>query len=157
MLRCVGVISRPTGTLSTRPLAAGPGVATPEGQCLGRHKLEYAIRFDADQLDDIELLRASQDYCCPFLVVPSGVEFEPPLELDGDVVYSCLKGAEDSTGLIARVFNPSPHAATARVIGPVTVDRVRLDETGGTPMPSRVVQVDPGEIATLRLRPGRGE
>jgi alpha-mannosidase len=157
MLRCVGLISRPTGGISTRPLGAGPGVATPDGQCLGRHTLEYAIRLDADQIDDIALLRASQDYRCPFLVVPCGVEFEPPLELDGDAVYSCLKGAEDSTGLIARVFNPGSHAATARVIGPVTVDRVRLDETGGTPIPSRVVQVDPGEIATLRLRPGRGE
>jgi mannosylglycerate hydrolase len=152
MLRCVGLISRATGSISTRPLGAGPERATPEGQCLGRHTLEYAIRFDADQLDDIELLHASQDYRCPFLVVPSGVEFEPPLELDGDVVYSCLKGAEDSTGLIARVFNPSSHAATARVLGSVTVDRVRLDETGATPIPTRVVEVGPGEIATLRLR-----
>jgi alpha-mannosidase len=85
------------------------------------------------------------------------VEFEPPLELDGDVVYSCLKGAEDGTGLIVRVFNPSSHAAAARVIGPVTVDRVRLDETGNTSIPSRVVRVAPGEIATLRLRPTCGE
>ena len=157
MLRCVGLISRPTGAISTRPLGAGPGLATPDGQCLGRHTLEYAIRFDGDQLDDTELLRASQDYRCPFLVVPSGVEFEPPLALEGDVVYSCLKGAEDSTGLIARVFNPGSHAATARVIGPVTVDRVRLDETGSTPVPSRVVQVGPGEIATLGLRAASAE
>jgi alpha-mannosidase len=153
MLRCVGLISRPTGAISTRPLGAGPELATPEGQCLGRHRLEYAIRFDADQIDDLDLLRASQDYRCPFLVVPSGVEFEPPLELDGDVAYSCLKGAEDGTGLIARVFNPGPRAAAARVIGPVTAERARLDETGGTPLPSGCVQVEPGEIATFRLRP----
>jgi alpha-mannosidase len=152
MLRCVGLISRPTGAISTRPLGAGPELATPEGQCLGHHTLEYAIQFDAEQIDDVDLLRASQDYRCPFLVVPSGVEFGPPIELDGDVVFSCLKGAEDGNGLIARVFNPAPHATTSRVIGPVSVGRVRLDETGGAPIPSRVVQVAPAEIATLRLR-----
>ena len=48
MLRCVGLISRASGVISTRPLGAGPQVATPDGQCLGLHVLEYALRFDAD-------------------------------------------------------------------------------------------------------------
>ena len=37
LLRCVGTISRPAG-MPTRPLAAGPGIATPDGQCRGRHR-----------------------------------------------------------------------------------------------------------------------
>src|SRR5262249_6391705 len=62
MLRCAGVISRPTGVIPTRPVGAGPHVGTPEGQCLGRHVLEYALQFEADELDEVALLRASQDY-----------------------------------------------------------------------------------------------
>ncbi len=151
MLRCVGVISRATGALPTRPLGAGPQLATPEGQCVGRHLLEYALRFDADHLDDVALLRASQDYRSPFLVVPPPVQFDPPLRLEGEVVFSCLKGAEDGNGLIMRVFNPSSEAARARVLGPVTVQRLRLDESAGSPVSSGVVEVGPGEITTLRL------
>jgi 2-O-(6-phospho-alpha-D-mannosyl)-D-glycerate hydrolase len=152
MLRCVGIISRPAGVLSTRPHSAGPQLATPEGQCLGRHVLRYALRFDADELDDVALVRESQDYRCPFLVVPSGVQFDPPLGLEGEVVFSCLKGAEDGDRLVMRVFNPSSKAATARVLGPVMVDRVRIDESGGSAVASEVVEVGPGEIATLRLQ-----
>lgn len=138
--------------ISTRPLGAGPELATPEGQCLGRHVLEYAPRFDADELDDVALLRESQDYRYPFLLAPSGVRFEPPLGVEGEVVFSCLKGAEDSHALIMRVFNPGSEATTARVLGPVTVERVRLDESPRSPITNGVVEVGPGEIATLRLR-----
>ena len=151
MLRCVGVISRATGVLPTRPLGAGPELATPEGQCVGRHLLEYALRFDAGRLDDVALLRASQDYRSTFLVVPPRVQFDPPLRLEGEVVFSCLKGAEDGNGLIMRVFNPSSEPAMARVLGPVTVQRLRLDESAGSPVTSGVVEVGPGEITTLRL------
>jgi alpha-mannosidase len=154
MARCVGVISRPANALSTRPLAAGPQLATPEGQCLGRHVLHYALRLDADRLDDVALLRESQDYRCPFLLVPSAVEFEPPLGLEGDVLFSCLKGAEDGNGLVMRVFNPRSKATTASVIGPIDVERVRLDETGGSPIDDGLVHIGAGEIATLRLRRG---
>ena len=51
LLRCVGTISRPAG-LPTRPLAAGPEIATPDGQCRGRHVFEYALRFDGDELSN---------------------------------------------------------------------------------------------------------
>ena len=94
LLRCVGTISRPPG-LPTRPLAAGPDIATPDGQCRGRHVFEYALRFDGDKLSNAALVRASQDYRTDFL---RGDPFEPPLELGGDVVFSCLKRAEDGTG-----------------------------------------------------------
>jgi hypothetical protein len=38
------------------------------------------------------------------------------------------------------------------VLGEVEVERVRLDESGGSPAPGGAVDVEPGEIATLRLR-----
>jgi alpha-mannosidase len=154
MLRCVGVISRPTGAIATRPLGAGPGVATPEGQCLGRHVLEYALRFDADELGDVALLRASQDYRCGPLVVRPGIGFDAPLALEGEVVFSCLKGAEDGDGLIMRVFNPASEPVTAHLTGRVvTSARVRLDEADAAPIRDGLVEVRPGEIVSLRLRP----
>ena len=152
LLRCVGLISRASGEIPTRPVSAGPRMPTPEGQCLGRHVLEYALRFDADHLDDVALLRASQDYRCPALVVPAGVEFGPPLALEGEVVFSCLKGAEDGDGLVLRVFNPASEPAVARVSGPVTVKQVRLDETGGSPLAAGAVHVGPGQVVSLRLQ-----
>jgi 2-O-(6-phospho-alpha-D-mannosyl)-D-glycerate hydrolase len=149
LLRCVGVISKPTGALVTRPLGAGPPTPTPDGQCLGRHDLEYALAPGADELDDAELLRAAHDYRYGFVVVPQSVHLDPPLSIDGDVVFSCLKGAEDGDGLILRCFNPKTAPARIEIGGDVSVARTRLDESasGGG------FEVGPGEIATLRLRP----
>lgn len=152
LLRCVGVISRPAG-LATRPRAAGPAVQTPEGQCLGRHEFEYALLIDGERLDDLALLRESQDYRYCFLTVGGGAGFEPPLALEGDVVFSCLKGAQDGDGLILRCFNPLTASVRARVTGPFTVARTRLDETDERPARHGPFELGPHEIATLRLRP----
>jgi alpha-mannosidase len=153
LLRCVGLISQPAGVLATRPRSAGPQLETPEGQCLGTYELEYSLLLDADTLDDAALLRESQDYRQPLLVVAAGVRFDAPLGLEGDVVFSCLKGAEDDDGLILRCFNPAADPTSARVAGPVAVSRTRLDERGEEPLPAGVLQLRGGEIATLRLRP----
>ena len=143
LLRCVGTISRPSG-LATRPVAAGPDIATPDGQCRGRHVFEYALRFDGEGLSNAGLVRASQDYRTDFL---RGDPFEPPLELGGDVVFSCLKAAEDGTGLVLRVFNPNPQPE-APILSPPAW-RIRLDEEeavdGG-------LELAPGEIATFLIQ-----
>jgi alpha-mannosidase len=143
LLRCVGTISQPSG-LPTRPYAAGPGIPTPEGQCRGTHVFEYAIRADAHELTDAALVRAGQDYRTDFL---TGDPFAPPLTIDGDVVFSALKGAEDGNGIVLRLFNPNARAEEVR-IGGVEAERIRLDEeaphAGG-------FLLAPGEIATFRL------
>ena len=140
LLRCVGTISRPAG-LATRPLAAGPDIATPDGQCRGRHVFEYAVRFDGDALTNAALLLASQDYRTDFL---RGDPFDAPLELGGDVVFSCLKRAEDDSGLVLRVFNPNGRPET--LASNVPLHRIRLDEAerldGGC-------ELAPNEIATF--------
>jgi alpha-mannosidase len=142
LLRCVGTISRPPG-LATRPLAAGPDIATPDGQCPGRHVFEYALRLDGDALTNAALVRASQDYRTDLL---RGDPFEPLLELDGDVVFSCLKQAEDGDGLVLRVFNPNPQPEQLKLGVPAR--RIRLDESeaadGG-------LDLAPGEIAAFLL------
>jgi len=143
LLRCVGTISRPPG-LPTRPVAAGPDIPTPEGQCPGRHVFEYALRFDGETLSNAGLVRAGQDYRTDFL---RGDPFVPPLELGGDVVFSCLKPAEDASGLVLRVFNPNPQPESITLSLPAR--RIRLDEEeavdGG-------LELAPGEIATFLLR-----
>jgi alpha-mannosidase len=142
LLRCVGTISRPSG-LPTRPDGAGPDIATPEGQCRGRHVLEYALRFDGERLSNAALVRASQDYRTDFL---RGDPFEPPLELAGDVVFSCLKHAEEGYGLVLRVFSPNPQPEALSLSLPAR--RLRLDETedadGGLELASN-------EIATFLI------
>ena len=149
LLRCVGVISRPSGAIPTRPLGAGPQTPTPEGQCLGRQECEYALLPDADSLDDTQLLRASQDYRHGFLITGEAAEFDPPLTIDGDVLFSCLKGAEDGDGLILRVFNANDTPARIEIAGEVSVTGARLDESPA----GRDDTLHPHEIATFRLRP----
>src|SRR6185437_14869907 len=122
LLRCAGTISRPSG-LPTRPVSAGPDIATPDGQCHGRHVFDYALRFDGDEISNAGLVRASQDYRTDFL---RGDPFDPPLELGGDVVFSCLKQAESGNGLVLRVFNPNPRAETLTLSLPAR--RIRRDE-----------------------------
>jgi alpha-mannosidase len=144
LLRCVGTIARPPG-LPTRPLGAGPPVPTPEGQCPGIHSFEYALRFDADRLSDAGLLRAAQDYRTDFV---AGEPLDPPFELDGDVVFSCLKGAEDGDGVVLRVFNPNATPERVGIRG-LDVTRVRLDEEADA---DAGPELAPGEIATFRLQ-----
>jgi mannosylglycerate hydrolase len=151
LLRCVGVISQPQGALATRPRAAGPQVLTPEGQCLGRHVAEYALLPDAEVMDDVQLLRESQDYRHGLLATDP-VSLDCGLSLGGEVVFSCLKGAEDGDGLILRCFNPAMGPATAQVRGPVQAWRTRLDETGEHFLAEGDLELQPGEIGTLRLR-----
>jgi alpha-mannosidase len=143
LLRCVGTISRPSG-LKTRPLAAGPDLSTPDGQCLGTHVFEYALRFDGDELSDAALLRGAQDYRTDFL---TGDAFEPPLTVEGDVVFSCLKGAEDGDGLVLRVFNPNPAPARVQIDG-AAAHRIRMDEEADL---DTGFELMPGEIASFRL------
>jgi alpha-mannosidase len=140
LLRCVGTISRPPG-LAARPVAAGPDIPTPGGQCPGRHVLEYALRFDGEELSNAALVRASQDYRTDFL---RGDPFDTPLELGGDVVFSCLKGAENGEGLVLRVFNPNPQPEELTLRIPAR--RIRLDETEAA---DSGFELAPGEIATF--------
>ena len=155
LLRCVGLISRPDG-LPTRPRRAGPPVQTPEGQCLGRYELHYALLLGAGELDDAALLRAAQDYRHGYVEAASGVQFDPPLAIEGNVVFSCLTGAQNGDGLILRCFNPAAAPAEAQIEWLGECARIRLDETGEQPLTGSVLALAPGEIATVRLRATRG-
>ena len=110
-----------------------------------RHATSSSTRSasTATTLSNAALVRAGQDYRTDFL---RGDPFEAPLELGGDVVFSCLKPAEDGSGLVLRVFNPNPQPESLSLSLPAR--RIRLDEEeavdGG-------LELAPGEIATLLL------
>jgi alpha-mannosidase len=154
LLRCVGLISKAADELAMRPVSAGPQIPTPDAQCLGTHVFEYTLLPDADTHDDLALLRQSQDYRVGFHLVRGGATFDPALTLEGDAVFSCLKGAENGDGVILRCFNPSDRDVAVRVSGPAVAARTRLDETCDEPVEDGTVAIGPYQIVTLRLDAG---
>jgi len=123
LLRAVGDLSR--NDLATRPSGhAGPPVATPVAQCLGRHVFEMAFEPRAGAPAAGEMLASAREHLiAPRVVVamtPGGSE--PPtrsfLSLErqaGDVVLSALKQAEDRDSIVVRLFNPDNDEARATV------------------------------------------
>lgn len=158
LLRCVGWLSR--DDLASRPGHAGPELATPEAQCLGRHELEYALRIGS--FGDAELLRSSQDYRFGLEVGPSGVEPRRFLELHGEqAVFAALKPAENGEGVILRVLNAGGRASFGVAARGARIERCRMDEepqeapgSGPLAAPGRLdVPARAWEIATFRIRP----
>ena len=148
LLRCVGWLSR--GDLSTRRGNAGPQLPVPGAQCPGVHRFAYALEIG--QPSDAELLRRSQDHRFAFVAGRPGVDLPGPLGVEGDVVVTALKGAEDGDGVVLRACNPGAGPAELRLDVAAEIVRCRLDESALGPG-AGVIAVGPGEIVTLRLRP----
>ncbi len=147
LLRCVGWLSR--DDLATRPGGAGPTIATPGAQCLGRHTFRYEVAIGA-QPEDLDLLRTSADVRTEAIVGPAGVETAGLLAVDGPVAVTALKGAEDGEGVVLRVVAAETGSWTLAT--PAHPERVRLGETpeeGPAAGPIRRA-----EIRSVRLRPG---
>jgi alpha-mannosidase len=137
LLRAVGDLSR--NDLTTRPSGhAGPPVATPGAQCLGRHRFEMA--FEPRPSVDLgavgpspgALFASARAHTIqPRVVVARrpdnngddqgrprrvGGERRSFLRVDrrsGDLVLSALKQADDRASVIVRLFNPGAEAAEA--------------------------------------------
>ncbi len=148
LLRCVGWLSR--GDLSTRRGHAGPELPVPGAQCLGTHRFAYALALGEPA--DAALLRASQDHRFAFVAGRPGVALAPPVRVQGDVVVTALKGAEDGDGVVLRACNPGREPAAVRLETRAALERCRLDETPLGPAPETVT-LRPGEVAGFRLRP----
>jgi len=123
LIRAVGDLSR--NDLATRPSGqAGPPVATPAAQCLGRHRFEMAFEPRGAPPSAGTLLASARAHNIPpRVVVARGRGGQAPLErafvrIDrrhGDVVLSALKRAEDRPTIIVRLFNPGDEPADAVV------------------------------------------
>lgn len=150
LLRCVDQLSR--GDLSTRRGEAGPGLYTPEAQCLGQHSFEYALCLAPD-LSDAEFVRAAHDYRYGLTSGPAGAKLAGLLRVEGEgFCLGALKGAEDGRGVILRLYNPGQRSAAATVSGAFTqAEVVRLDEEGLGGETVDSFDIPPGRVLTLRL------
>jgi hypothetical protein len=116
LLRCVGTISREH--LSTRPFAAGPDVATPEAQMLGRTGVALGLRSGARRL---ELLRDWERFALPIVEVPAGPSRGATgdgslLRLEGGAVLSSVRLLGEEVSI--RLWNPLPdREVEARIDG----------------------------------------
>lgn len=129
LVRAVGWLARMD--LTTRPQPAGPVVPTPGAQCLERIEAQLAlfVGHDGRAVRDAELGLRAAPAGDAFLLPPDHalVTLEPP-----GVVLTALKPAENGSGIILRVLNPTDESLDARIhVGfPFSnVERTRLDET----------------------------
>jgi alpha-mannosidase/mannosylglycerate hydrolase len=104
LLRCVGVLSG---------RGDGPGTATPEAQCLGRHAFRLAVVEHDDDWREARVWKQAHQFNVPFVPVHAAVPEDVPavasymvVEPD-EAVVTAVKRAEDRDSLIVRFYNTS--------------------------------------------------
>ncbi|QYG92021.1 alpha-mannosidase [Iamia sp. SCSIO 61187] len=142
LLRCTGLLSQ--GPMETRPVPAGPILATPGAQMIGTTTVRYGLAVDAADPRSV-----ADDLFVPLLVAtprgPHRADARTALAVEGAEVAAVRRRAGK---LEVRVWNPSAEEAT------VTVDRTgwrtdlrgRPQERIDGPLP-----LGPWQIATLSL------
>lgn len=140
LLRSVGVLS--ADDLLYRPMGnAGPPLETPEAQCPGSQRFEYALKFynDLEPKPIESQIDAYESYILPAQISTRyAVCLSLPISIETDTLrITAFKPAEDGSGLILRLLNVSDHSTESRIrfLCPVTsINRCRLDETELTPL-----------------------
>lgn len=118
LLRCVGWLSR--DDFSCRKGHAGPGLETPEAQCIGEYAFEYALVPHAGTWQNA--FGQAHAFNAPLRAVrtASHTGTLPPeqslLTLEGNgLVLSAVKTAEAGDGLIVRFYNITDETVTAQL------------------------------------------
>jgi hypothetical protein len=168
LLRAVGWLSR--NDLSARSGHAGPPLATPQAQCLGRQRFEYAIMPYAASRRAANVAQQAQRFQAPVIdaLCANGSgglpgEFSFVRVEPATLQFSALKKCLHRDTVILRVVNLSPQRIRAKVrcgkplrhAWKVTLAENRIEEV--PVQHDDTVEVDlPGwRIATLELEPGR--
>ncbi|MBK9713154.1 MAG: hypothetical protein IPO81_17850 [Kouleothrix sp.] len=141
LLRAVGWLSRED--LLARVGGAGPEIPTPEAQCLGRQRAEYAIIPHGAGWLAARAYQTAHEYLAPLYgsVADRHAGSLPRraglIEIDGEhtLLLSACKKAERSDALILRFWN---------VAGTATEARVHL---GGSPTSARLVDLKERPVA----------
>ncbi|MFX0079580.1 MAG: glycoside hydrolase family 38 C-terminal domain-containing protein, partial [Candidatus Hermodarchaeota archaeon] len=169
LLRSVGWLSRED--LTTRRGHAGPKLATPRAQCPGRHTFQYSIIPHPNTWRDPETQRLTRAFITPFKAIQingqgkknekllarhSFLSFDPT-----NLVFSCLKKAENSETTILRFFEitGSPTKVTLRTSIPfknVTSINLAEQHTNQHQITQKnthsfVTQVSPYQIHSFQL------
>ena len=173
VLRAVGWLSRED--LLTRVGGAGPTTATPEAQMLGPVTAEYSVYPHAGTWAQADAWRAAHDFNAPLhaavqtsQIVPLRNRHRNPLgtlppsgqfvNVDGRVLVTAVKRAEDREALIVRFVNqtPEPQPVTVTLAaGIISAQHVNLRERplGALDLTGGAVHLTarPWEIVTLAL------
>lgn len=162
LLRGVGWLSR--GDLSTRRGHAGPPYATPEAQCPGRHRFEFALLPYRGTWEEAQIWKEAHGFCAPPIgqellgheggELPAAVSF---LQVEG-LPLSAVKPAEEGEGIVVRLYNPTDRPLQGQISSFCPLRRmtlVGLDERAKAPLPhslrSARLTVPPGAIITVKL------
>ncbi len=160
LLRAVGVLSRAGGAI--RRVQAGPSLPTPEGQCFGEHRFEYAWRWVEGSLEPEDAAALAEAWVNPLWAeqVWLGNDDQPhsqriPLQfiqLDNPkITFSALK-RDEAGRLILRLYNRSgiPQQAQLQIHRPIrAVHRCNLNEE---PLPAGELPFSiQGSLTTLAL------
>ncbi len=163
LLRSVGWLSR--DDLSTREGHAGPGLPTPDAQCLGHHTFHYSVIPHVGGWE--RAFRQAHAFETPMRGVPTSLHRGTMPSTDSllrvqpeSLVATAVKGAEDGEGVIVRVCNYADRAVDAEVEVPWPIrgaERVTLAERPVEVLPvaggRRIAfGCGPWEVVTLRLR-----
>ncbi len=166
LLRCVGDLSR--DDLVTRPAGhAGPGLATPGAQCLGRHEFRLAFEPRGAPPAPAALFACAASFMAPPRVVaaigagggmPASASFLRLEPVGGAAVVSACKQADDRETTMVRLFNPEDTPASVRVrchapiTGAFMVDFLE-ERRQDLPLGDGAVEVtlDPHRIETIEL------
>ena len=167
LLRSVGWLAR--YDLQTRVGDVGPHIFTPEAQCLGKHVFAYAIypyhadfeearpHFQAD-IHNLKLRAVQTDLHRGHLADELSLLGWVREDHFGAFRITCLKRAEDSSGIILRCYNTLDKETTARLRhwGRVTQAygaNLKEEVVRSLPMEGDLIRVDarPKEIVTLKL------
>ena len=170
ILRAIEQLSR--ADLATRPGHAGWPTATPEAQCLGRDRLQFAVAPVTSH--DVEMGSVLPELWEDVFLPPQALWLRQaaplhPVAMDArlegaGLVFSALQPAEHGAGLVLRCYNARTSAVEGRwrLSGPAArAVRVRADETplaelaledGGRAIPFRA---GPREIVSVLVSPER--
>jgi len=165
LLRCIEWLSR--DDLTTRKGYAGPPIFCPGAQCPGEHSFEYAVVPHTGSWSEAGILQVVWRFLSPpvaYLADEHAGDSPTEASLIGldsrDITLSALKKAEESDGLVVRLYNPGDRPAVVRLVTGVPVGGACLANLEEKPVETlqvsgagRVVQVNLGakEIATAIL------
>ncbi|MBC7327443.1 hypothetical protein H5T87_04935 [bacterium] len=162
LLRSVGWLSR--GDLLTRPYNAGPQYPTPEAQCLGTHKVRYAIIPFVNSFEDAKPWVLAHQFNAPLkpiITLPhegtlpeefSLLRIEPQ-----ELVLSALKKAEKEDALVLRFYNIASYEVDGKITFTEVPKKVVLanlleeDQEELNAEKELEVKVKPFQIITLKL------
>jgi mannosylglycerate hydrolase len=139
-------------------------------QCLGTHHFEYSLQPVSGDWKSLGLPQAASDFTTPIRAIlsasgrkgalPPEAEYlsftVKPKKASGNLVVSAIKKAEDSKGLIIRLFNPTDlnlrvEIRTSKGLGipkPVNSDETRLKNAGKSDS-DHSIDIGPYKICSL--------